>query len=139
MASARSRLEGAYRATTYRVAAGRVRIDLRIGQRAAALDRLLHRAGIRECALLTACNPASRPLPAWRNRVRQVRLWRLLRGARLRLPALGVPDRGGWAPEASVLAGPLPRGRARRLGRRFGQNAVVAARRGRPCVLVWSV
>lgn len=134
----RARFERAYLATTYRLFAGNERLDLRIGARAPALDRLLHASGMRNWAFVTACNPGSRPLPAWRNRARQLRLRRSLAGMRLRLPGLGVPDASGWKPEPSVLVAPVPPGRARRIARRFGQNAVVAGRRGAAPALVWS-
>ena len=134
----RACFERAYRATTYRVIAGRVCFDLRLGAHAPALDRLLHAKGVRHWAFVTACNPASLPLPAWRNRVRQARLWRALAGARLLLSGIGVPDTPGWASEPSVLAAPMTPGRARRIARRFGQNAAVAGRRGRVPVLVWT-
>ncbi len=134
----RARFERAYRATTYRAVAARGCFDLRLGAPAPALDRLLHAKGVRYWAFLTACNPASRPLPVWRNRVRQARLWRTLAGARLLLTGIGVPDAPGWAPEPSVLVAPMTPGRARRIARRFGQNAAVAGRRGRVPVLVWT-
>jgi len=141
-ASARARFEAAYLATTYRVLGPRSAIDLRIGRRAPALDRLLHALGIREWAFVSACNPASRALPRWRNRIRQTRLHRsllsLLGQAGVVLPGLGVPDAPDWRPEPSFLAMPVGRGRARRLGRQFGQHAVVAGRRGRRATLVWT-
>jgi len=136
----RARFERAYHATTYRLIAGNTCLDLRIGARAPALDRLLHSYGMRHWAFVTACNPASRALPAWRNRARQARLWRSLAGVRLRLRlrGIGVPDASGWRPEPSVFVAPVSPGRARRIARRFGQNAAVAGRRGATPVLVWS-
>ncbi len=133
----RLRFEQVYLDTVYRVHTAGTRFDLRVGRVAPALDRLLHRAGVREWAFVTACDPASRPLPGWRNRYRQARLWQILRAARVRLPGVGMPLSQDWAPESGAFVAPASRGRARRLGRQFGQNAVVAGCRGRPCLLVW--
>jgi hypothetical protein len=133
-------LERAYRATTYRAfVPGSSPIDLLVGQRSPALDRLLARAGAREWAFMTAWNPASRSLPRWNNAQRQRRLLCLLYGgAWLVLPGAGIPSGQDWLPEASFLVLAIPQGRAARLARMFGQHAIVAGRRGRPANLVWT-
>ena len=135
----RAALERAYRDTTYRVyLPGGAAIDLLPDDRSATLDRLLARTRVREWAFLTAWNPGSRPLPGWRNAMRQRRLLDLLaRGAPVVLPAAGIPASLDWAPEDSLFAAGLSRSAALRLARRFGQNAIVAGRCGRPAELVW--
>ncbi len=135
----RAALERAYRDTTYRVyLPGGAAIDLLPDDRSATLDRLLARTRVREWAFLTAWNPGSRPLPGWRNAMRQRRLLDLLvRTAPVVLLAAGIPASLDWVPEDSLFAAGLPRSAALRLARRFGQNAVVAGRRGRPAELVW--
>ena len=133
----RARFERAYLDTVYRVSGRSAVIDLRIGARSAALDRLLHRLGVRDWVFVTAWNPFSRAQPAWRNHARQARLARGLRGIRICMPGLGLPRDPRWQPEHSLFAAPVSAGRARRLGRRFGQNAVVAGRRGHAPALIW--
>ena len=131
-------LAAAYLSTTYRVDAPSGPIALRVGQRSGALDRLLKRRGLRTWAFVTACNPRSRRLPGWRNLARQ----RRLQGAVGRLGFATLPARAwatmpAWPPEPSLLILGIGRQRARRLARLFGQNAIVAGRRGGPPELVW--
>jgi len=49
----------------------------------------------------------------------------------------GVPDVAGWDAEPSWLALGVAMPAARRLARRYGQNAVVAGRLDGPARLVW--
>lgn len=74
-------------------------------------------------ALLTACNPGSRPLPAIQNRRRLHRLHVDLIGAGAHLlPAMG----GGVAwRESSLLAAGLPLTGIDALALRYGQNAIL--------------
>ena len=132
-------LEQAYRETIYRVfVPGEAPIDLHAGVRSMALDLLLTRAGSRDWAFLTAWNPESRVLPAWRNAQRQRRLLAVLEaGARVVLPGVGIPASQDWQPEASVFVAHLPLRRALRLAAAFGQLAILAGRRGRPADLAW--
>jgi hypothetical protein len=106
---------------------------LRVGERNRSLDRLLYRYRQRDWAFITAWNPRSRPLPRWRNERRQRALAWLLP---LALLGAGVGAGATWV-EESLLALGVTAGRARRLARQFGQNAVVAGRRGGPARLIW--
>ena len=122
--------DAAYRATTYLVRDRFARIPLRIGERSAALDRLLARRRAREGFIVTADNPGSRRLPEVANRC-----------ARLALPP-GPPtearaDAGDWPVERGVLALVNERA-ARRLLRRLRQRACVHVARGRPPVLLYA-
>jgi hypothetical protein len=133
-----SGLTAAYRSTTYWVDTAAGAIALRVGRGSAALDRLLKRRGVRTWAFVTACNPRSRRLPAWRNFERQRRLERLSRRLGFAvLPGVGAGDDPAWAPEPSFLILGISRQRARRLARSLGQNAIVAGRRAAPPELVW--
>ncbi|ANB16682.1 DUF3293 domain-containing protein [Dokdonella koreensis] len=78
-----------------------------------------------DCAVLTACNPYSQPLPAAENRRRQRGLLAELReaGARV-LPAAGHGD--GWR-EPSLLAAGVPLGLVDALAVRHEQNAIIVA------------
>lgn len=127
-----------YISTTYRVDAPGGPIALRVGLPSAALDRLLKRRGQRTWAFITACNPHSRRLPGWRNLARQRRL-QTLSGQQgfVALSGIGMGDAPGWPPEPSLLLVGIDRARARRIARLFGQNAIVAGRRGGAAELVW--
>ena len=132
-------LDAEYRATTYRVfVPGADAIDLHVGEASAALDALLEGHAAQTWAFVTAWNPASRRLSAEENQSRQAKLlwevrargWRSLEGA-------GVPVRSDWQPEASLLVVGLSKDDAVALGRRFGQNAIVAGQLGEPAELIY--
>ena len=138
-AAARRRLLPHYRATTYRVLAPAGAIDLRIGECRPELDALLHAAGHRRWAWLTAWNPASRALPARENRRRQRRLLAALRAlGALPVPGVALADAGDWPPEPSLLVPGLGEDEALALAARFGQHAVLCGRRGGPVRLRWA-
>jgi hypothetical protein len=116
------------------VFAPRAPLVLRIGERNRALDRLLRRHGRRHWAFITAWNPRSRRLPEWRNAQRQRRLARLFP---LALMGAGIGEDPAWPAEESLCVLGLPAGRAQRIARLFGQNAVVAGTRGGAARLIW--
>ena len=130
-------LDGAYRATTYRILAPHT-IDLFIGRRSRALDALLAQRGVRSWAFLSACNPRSVPAPPGVNRQQATRLRQLLAARRWTwLEAAGIPRDRRRAPEPSVWIGGISERDARRLAQQFRQNAFLAGRRGRPARLIW--
>lgn len=114
-----------YLRTTY--VAGALRI--RIGQPVALLE---------PWAFVSAWNPGSLQLPSEENarRARALeeevgRSWRFERGA-------GVPDDPqDWAAEESLLIHGISRDEAVALGRRYGQNAIVAGAGGGPAELIF--
>lgn len=129
--------EAAYRAAAYIVLLpGARRLTLRVGRCEPALDRLLARHALRDWAFLTAWNPQGAVLAPGRNAQRQRGLRRSLRGVRLLLPGAGWADDATWC-EASLLAVPLSSSRAMRLGRQFGQLAVLVGTRGGSARLAW--
>lgn len=120
-----SALEQAYRNTCYRVRLGERQIDLRIGQRCAALGEL-YLAGETTAAIITAQNPRSRVLHNAENALRQRQLCEELRGEGLRyLDTLHLADRGDWLPEHGVLVLGMGLDAALRWAERFQQNAIV--------------
>jgi|SRR5579871_4584553 len=130
-------LERHYRRTTYRLWAPGA-VDVRIGRRAVRLDRLLRRYRRRSWLFITAYNPCSVPRAADANERAQRRLRQALRGLRaVVFRGAGVPDVAGWDAEPSWLALGVAMPAARRLARRYGQNAVVAGRLDGPARLVW--
>jgi len=119
-------LETAYRRALYRVDdAGRV-IELRIGTVNSAGAELLQRHGVTGAALVTACNPGSRPTPAAQNGRAQRALEDAVAAAGHRwLPAAGLDPDGVWPVEPSLLILGIDRHRAAELARRFGQAALL--------------
>lgn len=117
----------AYRATTYHAAG----IDIRIGRRSPAMDRLLASHHVREAVFITAWNPRSRRMPDGWNRRMQSRLVESTR----RLAAM--PASGTWRrwSEAHLLLFCSP-ARASVLGRRFHQYALVIVQQAQPAWLL---
>lgn len=120
-------LLNAYRRARY-TAAG---IELRVGRRAPAMDRLLRAHRARQGVLITAWNPRSRRMPPRWNQRRQAALVQVLRNETT-FPAEGAGR--GWA-EAHLLALIAP-AKAQVLARRFRQNALVMLARGQPVRLL---
>jgi hypothetical protein len=101
------------------------------------LDDLLTDHSVSTWAHVTASNPASRRLSDEDNMARQHELERDVAGLGVTsYPGEGVGDDGQWPPEPSLLILGIARGDAVRLGRRYGQLAVVCGERGRAGELV---
>ena len=93
---------------------------------------LCARLGSRTVAIVTASNPASRPLDDAENDARNRRLADRLREAGLRyVPCVGVGADTTWR-EASFAVLDCDRAMATSLGAAFGQNAVVWVEAGEP-------
>jgi len=123
--------EAAYRATRYEVDDGGVRFAIRIDAPCAALDALLAARGVEEWAYLTAWNPGGQRAAEAANRAAQARLEAELAAAgRPFLRGASVADAGDWPPEPSLLVLGMPRAEALALAARYGQEAIVAGRRG---------
>ena len=127
-----------YLHTTYRVTEVDPAIDIRIGQPCPPLDALLDQHAARCWAFITAWNPGSKKREPTENRKRQDQLeaeikqagYFFYRGA-------GVPDRGDWQPEDSMLIFGLNRDQALEVGKRYGQAAIVVGDRGGSAELVF--
>lgn len=119
----RQRFEALYRSAVYRVHRPGGPLVLALELPCPALAALLRAHGASCAALVTACNPRGRVLGAGANRRRQRALARELRA----LGADSLPADGGSADgkhiEPSLLAMGLDEPAARRLMRRFAQNA----------------
>ena len=132
-------MDRAYRETTYRVyVPGGEVIDIRVGERSAALDGLVEERRATSWAFITAWNPGSRALAEDENAKRQAGLLTLLRERGFeRLEGSGIPARADWQPEESVLVLDVDREDAVEIAREFGQIAIVAGERGGAAVLVY--
>ena len=137
MASDIDHLMDAYRRTSFEAETPVGHLAIRVGQTCPPLDALLDMHGAHEWAFITACNPGSVPLADAENVTRMRDLRQAIAGRELTaFDGQGVPDRGDWQPEPSVLILGLPRQAALAIGRQFGQLAIVVGRRGEPARLV---
>lgn len=122
MFAATARLDGAYRATAYRVRRVGRDVVLRIGRAPPPLPW----GASRQACVVTACNPVSRPCPVAFNRLMARRLDQTLRRRGLRaLPCVARADAGDWPPEPGMLVFAITRRSAAALGRVMRQNAIL--------------
>jgi hypothetical protein len=128
----------AYLETTYWVSSRPQPIGLRIGQRSADLARMLAARRVSRWAFVTAWNPRSQLRSHWNNIGREHALLReVCRRGLQWLPGLAAGDGSDWPAEPALLLLGMSRAEARKLGRRFRQNAVVVGKRGGVAQLVW--
>jgi hypothetical protein len=119
-------LLAAYAAAHYKVTGAPTPFVLRIGQRSAELASLHLASAVTSSAFLTAWNPHSVPQPENINRAAQERLQRALVAMGLTLlDGFGEDPSGAWAGEPSTLVLGISRSEAVRVGREFGQLAIV--------------
>jgi hypothetical protein len=131
-------LDAVYRATAYIVFGPEQRFTLRIDEPSPPLDDLLRQHGAKTWAFISACNPNSTPLPDAENRRRTAELRRLAIEAGYPFyEGEGVGDDGAWPPEPSLLILGITCTAAAELGRRFGQNAILAGETGSTVRLLW--
>lgn len=119
-------LLAAYLAAHYRVTGTAAPFVLRVGHRSAELAAL-HLANDVNCsAFITACNPQGVVSSDSLNRASQQRLERQLSAMGVTfLAGLGEDPSGVWPGEPSVLVLGMSRSEAERIGREFGQLAIV--------------
>ncbi|MEQ8790844.1 MAG: DUF3293 domain-containing protein [Pirellulaceae bacterium] len=130
-------LLAAYKATRFTAVVDGEAIEIRVGQVCPALNRYLEKTVHASWAFVTASNPASVELSAPENDDRHSQLkgdvaamgYAFFEGE-------GVPESGDWEPEQSLLILGIPCDDAKQLGRKYGQNAIVAGRRSEPAALV---
>lgn len=132
-------LEQAYRRTLYRARLAAGEVELRVGERSAALDAELAARGLDAWGWLTAVNPRSEPLGDDENARRLAALDVELAGAGWEVAAgVAIDPDGRWPEEASRLVfGALP-GALAVLAARWEQHAFLAGRRGGPVELHWT-
>jgi len=127
----------AYRKTAFNADTPKGRLSLRVGQRCLELDDLLTGHCVSTWAYVTAFNPGSMRLRDEENAARQRELERVVASLGVAFYAgEGVADDGGWPPEPSLLILGIERGDAVRLGREYGQVALLYGEQGREAELV---
>ena len=110
---------------------------MRVEESCAELDALLTDHGVSTWAYITASNPGSRQLSDEDNsaRLRELEADVDTLGVRA-YPGEGVADDGRWPPESSLRILGIAQDDAVRLGRRYGQVAVVCGELGSAAKLV---
>ncbi|BDW81050.1 hypothetical protein MACH24_04880 [Erythrobacter sp. Dej080120_24] len=115
----------AYEATAYVVFA-EPEFAMRIGQRSGPIFELFNRTGTNCAAYITAWNPKGEACDPVDNAAAQKRLAACVEELGLdSIKGEGRGEIGDWPPEESLLILGCKRNRAKRLGHRFKQNAVV--------------
>ena len=116
----------AYLATIYEAQTGEATpLALRIGEHSPRLLAAHRKANVDASLFITAFNPEGQALSADENEVRHQDLLNVLRDCvSVLFEGRGYSPTNNWE-ERSVLALGVPLTMARRLGTRFGQNAIV--------------
>ncbi len=119
-------LLAAYLAAHYRVTGTAEPFVLRVGHQSAELASVHLANGANSSAFITAWNPSSGVRSEAENRASQRRLESELAAIGVTLVAgTGEDPTGVWPGEPSVLAVGISRNEAERVGRKFGQRAIV--------------
>jgi glycine/D-amino acid oxidase-like deaminating enzyme len=109
---------------------------LKIGEPSRRLDTLLEQEGTATAAFLTAANPRSEPRPPAENAAALARLDQVIAAAGYPWrPGEGREPDGSWVEPSRLVMG-IYRDNAEKLGRIFGQNAIVFIEKGRAPELV---
>jgi len=121
-----SGLLAAYWAAHYKVTGTATPFGLRVGQPSAELAALHRANGVNCSAFITAWNPRSVATSGNLNRASQQRLESQLTAMGLAfLAGIGEDPAGVWPGEPSALVLGISRSEAERVGRAFGQLAIV--------------
>jgi hypothetical protein len=127
----------AYRRTSFIIEAPHCEINLRVGEPSQAIDALLESYHATTCAFITAWNPGSVRLEASYNKQLQAELVQIVQSLRLPfLPGRGVGESTDWPPEESILVIGVDQDGALKIGRTFGQLAIVFKKIHQPVELL---
>lgn len=138
MRDRRSVLQAAYLRTAYWIFPDGRDFEVSVGRNAVALDRWLGENRWNCWAFIGAYNPGARLLSGRMNRNRHRALVaHLAHQGREWFPAVAVPNGGSWPSEPSVFVPNIAIVEARRIARRFGQNALIFGRRSEAPRLLW--
>lgn len=111
---------------------------LKIGHLHPDFDAWLQEHDYQTYAFVTPFNPRSQPLPEAENVARLTQLHHLLRSAQLPFaPATGRDPEDLWPDETGVFIFNQPAADIHKIGRTFGQNAVMEGKVGGVPFLVW--
>src|SRR5262245_19304345 len=124
-------LLAAYQTTSFEADTPKGHLSLRVGHRCLALDALLTDHAVSTWAYVTAYNAGSMRVSDEDNAARHRELEAAVAALGLTsYPGKGVADDGQWPPERSLLILGIARDDAMRLGRQFGELAIVCGELG---------
>ncbi len=130
MKQASEELAEAYRRTEFRVSDRGWEFVLRHGEHCRALKECHAAFGVTCSAYITAWNPRSEPMSREENEAAQAQLEAKINAmGHPFLRGEGVDPTGSWPGEPSVLVLGISGNDAQRIGRAYGQNAIVVAGR----------
>ena len=130
-------LEAAYRATHFVVEDPRWSGEILVGELTLELDDFLRDQGFSDWAYITAYNPRSELLSDDVNQARHNDLIQMLDVDEIPwLSGVGRNPDGSWPADPSVLVWGIDRATAVKIGRTFGQNAIVCGTLGGQAELV---
>lgn len=110
----------------------------RIGELSTAIDEILKKKHADSFAFITAYNPRSEIKSEIENEFRQKELEKVLNDIGFKfLFGYGTDENRTWRPEQSVFVFDISKAEAERIGREFGQNAIVYGKKGAEIELVW--
>ncbi len=140
--SQRKRLDTVYRKAEYRVVVGARTLSFRVGHYDAEAEKVLvqHIAARRDWSILTPCNPRSQEATQEMNGFYYHELRDALAARNSQwVAAINHDPLGSWQDEPGFAIADADVLWVRELGRRFKQNAYVAAKVGDALRLVWLV
>ena len=127
----------AYLSTLFIIEAPHGEINLRVGEPSQAVDALLESYDATTCAFITAWNPGSVRFEASDNKQQQADLVQIVQSLRLPfLPGRGVGESTDWPPEESILVIGVDQDGPLKIGRTFGQLAIVFKKIHQPVELL---
>lgn len=110
-------------------------IEIKINQTNRLLDSLLKKYRARSWAFITPFNPESRVVSPWENES-QLGLLRMDVENYISFDGTGGGQEEGSPLENSLLILKISRAKSERLGRKYGQDAIVFGLRGRPAEIL---
>ncbi|MGI8597760.1 MAG: DUF3293 domain-containing protein [Chitinophagaceae bacterium] len=120
-------LKQAYQKTSYFIFDSP--IVIRIGQHNAELESLLKQHTATSWAFITAYNPYSKELTDEENKKRHFELVHVV-SSYTYFEGEGVGEDENWKPEKSLLILEISKDDAMKIGKQFGQNAIVFGKEG---------
>jgi hypothetical protein len=130
------RLNTEYQATVYSATTPDGILLIRPGRRNHLLDNVLNAFRAKRWAFITAYNPGSIPMSDAINEAAHIELCRMLMRKGL-VFFEGEGSSEGWPSEKSVLVLGIGRDKAKKLGRKFTQYAIVVGKKGDSAKVCW--
>jgi hypothetical protein len=133
-------LLAAYKATSFEAITPVGLIKIHIDAKHPSLDSLLTELRNKAWAFITAHNPHSKELTITDNAQRHLMLMKDITGNGFTaFEGAGIPNNSDWSPETSALILGISLDDAKKLGMKYGQNAIVTGELGCEARLIETV